>query len=233
MLVQCVSRLALVSIRSRRLSAGECLRPHVDSRARQRFNPLPPTVGGRIRRVWSGSRRTPFQSAPADCRRENACGCKSGPGGLRFNPLPPTVGGRMDAVRAYRPVGARFNPLPPTVGGRMSAARKPGDDAFQSAPADCRRENLAPAIVTMSPRFNPLPPTVGGRMWPVGRAVPGSFNPLPPTVGGRMSHGYVARGRLVSIRSRRLSAGECRTIGCRRRQADGFNPLPPTVGGRM
>ena len=61
----------IVSIRSRRLSAGEA-------------------VSGSGKLI---SART-FQSAPADCRREKhfvqLCLCEV----FGFNPLPPTVGGR-------------------------------------------------------------------------------------------------------------------------------------------
>ena len=130
---------------------------------------------------------------------------------------------------------------------------------FQSAPADCRREKQVRVQGRSHElRFNPLPPTVGGRSRRPGDHCPGDhgFNPLPPTVGGRRFAVAIATiATLVSIRSRRLSAGEvgfqpqCRTfqgvsIRPRRLSAgegkdrglqpspDCFNPLPPTVGGR-
>ena len=62
-----------------------------------------------------------FQSAPADCRRENHE--RHGRPGVRhcFNPLPPTVGGRIETGRWMQRCG--FNPLPPTVGGRMAVVQ--------------------------------------------------------------------------------------------------------------
>ena len=63
---------------------------------------------------------------------------------------------------------------------------------FQSAPADCRREKgRGHRFLTTVYRFNPLPPTVGGRSAPTG---------------------YWYNAQSVSIRSRRLSAGEAEDL---------------------
>ena len=84
------------------------------------FNPLPPTVGGRIRRRF---------------RRLG--------GRLRFNPLPPTVGGRIRLRMSSSNPGLAFQSAP--ADGRrenvMAAPIAPPPVTFQSAPADGRREN--------------------------------------------------------------------------------------------
>ncbi len=249
-----------VSIRSRRLSAGECPEPRALAPC-PCFNPLPPTVGGRMSIVSFIVSDPAFQSAPADCRRENRQGIAIAQGDRRFNPLPPTVGGRPRPsgpgggilfqsapadCRRENPTGRLHRPH-----GRVSirSRRLSAENAavwsnsaarfvFQSAPADCRRENAARSRgLTTGRRFNPLPPTVGGRILV-------ALASLAP--------------RHVSIRSRRLSAGEssCRRprtpsrsafqsapADCRREngattsrtdwRVSRFNPLPPTVGGRI
>ena len=175
---------SIVSIRSRRLSAGECCRGAESD-------------GGEG-----------FQSAPADCRRENAAFSDVLYG--RFNPLPPTVGGRISCDCLGR--AGRFNPLPPTVGGRIERAIGDAErDLFQSAPADCRREDRGTSICAVPATFQSAPADCrrenGGsgatrpmrfqsapadcrreNAWPPFDAGHdgGRFNPLPPTVGGRM-----------------------------------------------
>ena len=131
-----------VSIRSRRLSAGEChTHCRIDPRCR-------------------------FQSAPADCRRENirAAGRPRWTSG--FNPLPPTVGGRIFcpvsprsalvvSIRSRRLSAGEFverghqrHPQAVSIRSRRLSAGESvtaiaglAEGTFQSAPADCRREN--------------------------------------------------------------------------------------------
>ena len=178
-----------VSIRSRRLSAGECseilykiskykfqsapadcrrenyVRPVLGTSIRG-FNPLPPTVGGRMIEALRGQAHRDVSIRSRRLSAGESCGAVRSPRSFRFNPLPPTVGGRMRTADPHgvpRNVSIRsrrlsagewshshatcsdagsFNPLPPTVGGRMSGSVS-GSSAmqFQSAPADCRREN--------------------------------------------------------------------------------------------
>ena len=158
-----------VSIRSRRMSAGESRVAHRRDCRSERFNPLPPNVGGRMSKPWRSIKVLL----------------------ARFNPLPPNVGGRIIPPMGALPQCSCFNPLPPNVGGRIRVTAKPGAaaPAFQSAPAECRRENIEREYCDRNAsRFNPLPPNVGGRM--------------PAALTGRA-------GRVdVSIRSRRMSAGE-------------------------
>ena len=179
----------------------------------------------------------------------------------RFNPLPPTVGGRIRTPCGVSAGRLRFNPLPPTVGGRIAtAANTPPNILFQSAPADCRRENeVATAVATAQWGFNPLPPTVGGRITVADNIVFSFRFQSAPADCRRENDNIVcnlASNTRVSIRSRRLSAGECEgpcrgpcrdsvsirsrrlsagESGCKRTStpARSFNPLPPTVGGRI
>ena len=110
-----------VSIRSRRLSAGEC-----EARAEHR---LAGGVSIRSRRLSAGesraiaptSLRPKFQSAPADCRRENPSNHAAGRG-------------RNVSIRSRRLSAGEW---PPNVADLTELL------AFQSAPADCRRENVA------------------------------------------------------------------------------------------
>ena len=212
---------------------AECRRENAACRPqcsvrRCRFNPLPPTVGGRMPGRCRPKPRCMFQSAPADCRRENAR-ATSGARGSRFNPLPPTVGGRIASI------------------GETGSADDVSIRSRRMSAGECP-EPLSPRRVPS--RFNPLPPTVGGRMRRAADRSRAGFNPLPPNVGGRMACHCPDR---VSIRSRRLSAGECLAVrpvaefvsirsrrmsagesGCRLRpHGVRFNPLPPTVGGRI
>ena len=203
-----------VSIRSRRLSAGECqvtslvsIRIYVSIRSRR-------LSAGESAATVSACRWLTFQSAPADCRRENCDFRRAASRSGGFNPLPPTVGGRIVATMpdgSKETVSIRSR--------RLSAGESAGSlqpilsRTFQSAPADCRRENEEePPMLTIIVRFNPLPPTVGGRMPNTTAAIPVlvGFNPLPPTVGGRMPKRFPTNP--LPLR---------------------FNPLPPTVGGRM
>ena len=85
-------------------------------------------------------------------------------------------------------------------------------DAFQSAPADCRRENaVANVFALLLSMFQSAPADCRREncpAWPSSRSFK-SFNPLPPTVGGRISQDSTCTLiSIVSIRSRRLSAGE-------------------------
>ena len=96
-------RHVTVSIRSRRLSAGE------------------------LKHLRSLAHLPQFQSAPADCRRENAANGSTNACADCFNPLPPTVGGRISAAGMVTLAGDRFNPLPPTVGGRIPDASRSHD----------------------------------------------------------------------------------------------------------
>ena len=85
---------------------------------------------------------------------------------------------------------------------------------FQSAPADCRREKQSYVRkATRRKRFNPLPPTVGGRRpletyFPALLSVSIRSRRLSAGEGAAGPPGWAAG--LVSIRSRRLSAGEGR-----------------------
>ncbi len=226
-----------VSIRSRRLSAGESATVIVQ-RSHNRFNPLPPTVGGRIRPCRCClSRSRAFQSAPADCRRENRCRpasrravqvsirsrrlsagefaaasrCRAVDVSIRSRRL---SAGECDRRLTRSASKITFQSAPADC--RRENAQRPSRRrdrrSFQSAPADCRRENRCAALPGRGVlRFNPLPPTVGGRMLNVqfGFRPDDRFNPLPPTVGGRITSGSDdPADALVSIRSRRLSAGE-------------------------
>ena len=95
--------------------------------------------------------------------------------------------------------------------GESQSALELMPELFQSAPAECRRENEGA-------RETP----------PVDR-----FNPLPPTVGGRMASGLANGRTIVSIRSRRLSAGESRRPNSFRQRAlrTGFRvPVPKCPG---
>ena len=84
---------------------------------------------------------------------------------------------------------------------------------FRSAPADCRREKRRrPPPELAADQFQSAPLTVGGEDCAV-IFQPGFnllfFNSLPPTVGGRRIRQERGLGLYhVSIRSRRLSAGE-------------------------
>ena len=144
----------------------------------------------------------PFQSAPAECRRENA-----------------------------------------------AAMLQSCIATFQSAPAECRRENVERRHRCLRCRFNPLPPNVGGRIccrWLCNPHLR-CFNPLPPNVGGRMpASRRPAADDAVSIRSRRMSAGEFATadesrtlpgvsIRSRRMSAGEYAPRfrEPTVSSEM
>ena len=202
-----------VSIRSRRLSAGEdsC---RAGGRPGDRFNPLPPTVGGRrtirytspmankvsirSRRLSAGEASLParpalrasFQSAPADCRREKRAPADSRPGGNRFQSAPADCRREKWPAARCRNRCRWFQSAPADCRREKAVTQMVQDPAqlFQSAPADCRREKRWPACPwTRRSGFNPLPPTVGGRR---------SWDP-PGNLGID-----------VSIRSRRLSAGE-------------------------
>ena len=229
--------VGLVSIRSRRLSGGR--------RSTAQDFQQPADVSIRSRRSWRekafNSRFRPasgvFQSAPADCRREKAdprlfffewgvfqsapADCRREKGGVMATDDPTgsfqcsrrlSAGGAAEAVRL--PPDFRFNPLRRLSAGEgESGLLSPDLSKFQSAPADCRREKGLRAVQAAGglSRFNPLPPTVGGRSLATSllnrRVV--RFNPLPPTVGGRRPWAdETSKWRHVSIRSRRLSAGE-------------------------
>ena len=113
----------------------------------------------------------------------------------------------------HRQVHGGFNPLPPTVGGRSAGSS---------------------SITTSARCFNPLPPTVGGRSVS-GPVEVGTwrFQSAPADVGGRSPPAWPPRRfRRVSIRSRRLSAGEAARTAEYDLRVARFNPLPPTVGGR-
>ena len=225
------------------------------------FNPLPPTVGGRrcssaLRRTLSrvsirsrrpvGGRRLPvtvatvpsmvsirsrrlsagevqqsvrplvrskFQSAPADCRRE------------KLRPDQPIL---TPSMFQSAPADCRREkhqlayPLVPR-------------HQFQSAPADCRREKPRAASARGRPTcFNPLPPTVGGRSQTAQKRPQGwEFQSAPADCRREKSIDVRSPAAAsVSIRSRRLSAGEDRRRFRQAQQLAGFNPLPPTVGGR-
>ncbi len=196
------SRPRKVSIRSRRLSAGEWLRP--------RWTAARSCVSIRSRRLSAGEcgehTGDPLTGVSIRSRRMSAGEC-----------------------RRFDDDGSSWH-----VGGRMSSAMltlRPL--VFQSAPADCRRENRvartsvwtrgsvsirsrrlsagecsARAGCCRRPRFNPLPPTVGGRIRRHQITVPRKFgfNPLPPNVGGRMPPPLEPRSR----RPFQSAPAECR-----------------------
>ena len=251
----------MVSIRSRRLSAGEDEVRRTVVCLVEMFQSAPADC----RREKTAVRRaiqTPltFQSAPADCRREKASDLSTAQLKSVFQSAPADCR-REKAVRrphAHRSRG--FNPLPPTVGGRrlyQECERLQELVSIRSRRLSAGEDGPRPRF-SPTRRFNPLPPTVGGRSRPQRRAD---------------VHGH------VSIRSRRLSAGEeagtdvkvavtwfqsapadCRRekppapavmvktppfqsapADCRREKLPDFvealgdhrfNPLPPTVGGR-
>ena len=178
------SAVSRVSIRSRRLSAGELFRldeaPGLDVSIRSRrlsagefataarygehcFNPLPPTVGGRM-------------LAPADYALGHF------EVSIRSRRL---SAGEFARIACQAPCG--FNPLPPTVGGRITPSSAAAGSAFQSAPADCRRENVCcPTEVSV-----------------------GDVSIRSRRLSAGECHSCTALTGDVSIRSRRLSAGEC------------------------
>ena len=133
-----------------------------------------------------------FQSAPAAMRREN--------NGTHVPNLHLAV-----SIRSRR-----------NVGGRMFGSGSLDRACiirFQSAPAAMSAgESSRWSNQRRSPSFNPLPPQCRRENLsrrPVGSVRHVGFNPLPPNVGGRIT----ARSRVrsfprVSIRSRRMSAGE-------------------------
>ena len=150
-----------------------------------------------------------FQSAPADCRRENGIAGRLPTRATRFNPLPPTVGGRMSSAASLATRAAGFQSAPADCRRENDAPTLPYE-AFQSAPADCRREN-AHASRRAVRCFNPLPPTVGGRMLACERTSAMPVFQSAPADCRRENAGFRAaacRCEIVSIRSRRLSAGE-------------------------
>ena len=152
-----------ISIRSRRLSAGEYNANRVGGSVIC-FNPLPPTVGGRMACVAGTASRL---TVSIRSRRLSA--------------------GESDPAWSVRGPPC-FNPLPPTVGGRMQRATvQMNFQSFQSAPADCRRESGAARVRWWIARFQSAPADCRRE------------NALPPR--RRLPH-------VVSIRSRRLSAGE-------------------------
>ena len=253
------------------------------------FNPLPPTVGGRMAIDTGDCSHRRFQSAPADCRRENAN--RSLPDFVernRFNPLPPTVGGRMRwirlaltavlvSIRSRRLSAGESSVVEVPPGGervsirsrrlsagesrlrtdlhdrrrvsirsrRLSAGESMPSAAhttgfeFQSAPADCRRENASTGSrVARRHSFQSAPADCrreNDQACPRVYATVSSFNPLPPTVGGRMSIALASIRRWPLFQS---APADCRRenlwpVPATARRFAGFNPLPPTVGGRM
>ncbi len=214
-----------VSIRSRRMSAGESHVAACRQRRWLRFNPLPPNVGGRMQpQPRPNAAGTPFQSAPAECRRENHRRSLASCGRMRFQSAPADC--RRENRRALHGADrhrSRFNPLPPNVGGRMRSPQRYARSrhVFQSAPAECRRENdgmprspaRASRVSIRSRRMS------AGECRPIAGSSPRAHVSIRSR---RLSAGeyQLAIDSMspcsVSIRSRRLSAGECCTPARRR-----------------
>ena len=183
-----------------------------------------------------------FQSAPADGRREN-------PPCARYTTQPAFV-----SIRSRRRSAGEWPRPTATVHWRLPFQSAPADGRrenrstphplntvwqFQSAPADGRRENprAAGGHRARRVRFNPLPPTVGGRILTLEdlAAMTLMFQSAPADGRreNRRSGLLHLRSRLVSIRSRRRSAGESAVWRAPGWCSSSFNPLPPTVGGRI
>ena len=131
-----------------------------------------------------------FQSAPADCRRENNIRLITAGHTLKFQSAPADCRRENSGVSPRWTIRTSFNPLPPTVGGESGRRRAPVDRPgrfFQSAPADCRREYRHGGVVLPLHRFRSAPADCRRE-----NAKTGCEISVPP----------------VSIRSRRLSAGE-------------------------
>ena len=220
-----------VSIRSRRMSAGECRSTSATRAGSKCFNPLPPTVGGRIRAALQLPEVMWFQSAPADCRRENDSTLRRSIDAGQFQSAPAECR-RENGRSRRRTATSPFQSAPADCRRENPGQRRTIVSAFQSAPADCRRENARTGSSSLE--FQSAPADCRRENWAA----------------------TSAGGSTVSIRSRRLSAGECRAVrmactieqfqsapaDCRRENVGTlsdrgrgacFNPLPPTVGGRI
>ena len=154
-----------------------------------------------------------FQSAPAECRREKhaAAALKAGP--LPFQSAPAECRREKAPARSSRcrvPVSIRSRRMSAgeaEIGGFIGCL-----EWFQSAPAECRREKPKWASVVQQAQAFQSAPAECRREKHRAQAVRSSatcFNPLPPNVGGRRPFFSDVRHLFdVSIRSRRMSAGE-------------------------